>query len=354
MQHRREQSGGLSRKDVFLPCAAASGAAWLTVIANYLQHALYRLKPWPAEISCMAHLLLGLQLASFVLVVRTPPGSPPQQWIEKAERGLYEDAVRDSKTGALVPPRARYVSRASQVVLHFDHFCWFLGVPIGLRNRKFFLLFLCYSLGLVLLALALDFTDLHAIASDAHLDATEAKRIHSHTSPPPSQSHTSHGAPRHHLRHAAELEPRLAAGGVPLPSLDLVFSAAWVTLCESWAGARVALGAWYLWYLAWLLPIDLFFLAFLSDLAYGSLSLALRGRTSLDPEDARYDYGCLRNLRDVLGERMLLWALPWPDTGSSRDGLHWRRGPANADQHHRPWTRSLTWQLQVDSAAKAV
>ena len=52
------------------------------------------------------------------------------------------------------------MSPLPQFVLAFDHHCWFINHPIGLRNRKFFLLFVLWSTGLAALGLALSATDL--------------------------------------------------------------------------------------------------------------------------------------------------------------------------------------------------
>lgn len=343
-------------REVLIPCAAASSTAWLTVLANYLQHAVYRKRPWPLSIAALAHVLLALQITSFALVLRTPPGSPPRHWLEDAQRGLVDDATRDQKTGELVPPRARYVRRASQVVLHLDHYCWFLGVPIGLRNRKFFLLFLVYSLSLVVLALGLDVRELYCIATDARLGL--ARQVHVHPLPP--STHTVR-LPRAHLhqRHASAPEVDMGAGAALLPWNRVGGQAwsIWLSLSESWAAAKLVLGTWYLWYILWLVPVNLCFLAFLADMTSACVSLAVRGRTSLEPDDATYDYGCLRNLRDVLGERVLLWPWPWPNSGSANDGLHWKRVPTPTAHTRRPWTFSRLCQHRnrvFEPAAKAV
>ena len=58
--------------------------------------------------------------------------------------------------------------RAGCVCLHLDHYCWFLQKAIGLRNRKFFILFCCYSLALTAFALALDLAELIPIHQRAH------------------------------------------------------------------------------------------------------------------------------------------------------------------------------------------
>ena len=44
-----------------------------------------------------------------------------------------------------MPPRARFVGRTGMVVLNLDHYCTFLGLPIGHANRSHFLQFLAWA-----------------------------------------------------------------------------------------------------------------------------------------------------------------------------------------------------------------
>ena len=76
----------------------------------------------------------------------TPPHAPTR------------DAFLGGRVLVLQPARGAFVSHEGKVVLALDHYCFWLGTTIGLRNRKYFLLFLLYSCALALwLGLGLGF-----------------------------------------------------------------------------------------------------------------------------------------------------------------------------------------------------
>eukprot|EP00966_Prymnesium_polylepis_P215460 4989616-Prymnesium_polylepis.3 len=117
---------------------------WSGVVLNYVVLVLIRPELWPAPVLCLGHTMLPLLVTSFLYTMRTPPGSVPPSWHAEAALGKVQ-YVLDDRTGQRLPPRSRYVFRAKQAVLALDHFCFWLDVPIGLHNRKSFVLFLCYS-----------------------------------------------------------------------------------------------------------------------------------------------------------------------------------------------------------------
>ena len=274
-------------------------AMWTLVGANYYHLAILRGVAWSPILFQIAYVLLALTISSYLLTMMTAPGAPPDAWVAAAESGLVPaGAVRDERSGLWVPPRARFVRRADSVVLHLDHFCAFLHAPIGLRNRKFFVLFAVYALGLVCLALALDLSEwitLHARASD--LD---------------------------------NLLPGVNATGVTGDLYkDILFERQHAAV---YAQAYEALGATYM-NLLWLpIPANAIACWFVGDLACRSLWLAARGRTWLEPDDETYDVGWRDNLRAVMGDHAVLWALPLPRTGPSGDGLSWDTNPDAAKQ----------------------
>ena len=59
---------------------------------------------------------------------------------------------------------------------------------------------------------------------------------------------------------------------------------------------------------------------------------AARNRTVLAPNDDRYDVGAYTNLRQIFGERMLLWLLPLPGTETRFDGLDFPLNPNPREQ----------------------
>ena len=72
------------------------------------------------------------------------PGMATEAWTAGALAGEHHATVC-KRSGELLPERATYVRRAGGVVLGLDHFCGWLGTPVGLYNRKLFILFVSYS-----------------------------------------------------------------------------------------------------------------------------------------------------------------------------------------------------------------
>ena len=282
----------MARRLVWFPTIPAA-LVWFLIVANYVQLAIYRGEPLSTATLVVGHGLLVCQVISFILVQTTDPGSPTAEQNAQMERGLVPNAVRHEPSGLMVPERARFVRRHKGIVLHLDHFCWFLQSAIGLRNRKFFILFTAYSLALALLALAIDLGEIVPL----YLRAMDTDN----------------------------LLPGVNATGVsPSSYRDVVTQRQLALLFER---AHASLGSRYLYSLAVSIPLNFLAAWFIGDLACRSFLLALGNRTWLEPDDARYDVGSVANLRAVLGDNPLLWLLPLPRTGSSGDGLVW---PINA------------------------
>lgn len=139
---------------------------WLIILLNHVVLVFLR----PIRCGVLAHIvgysLLALQLTAYISTLVTPPGSPPGHWTPdsapSASAGRPGYTV-DGRTGAKLPLRARIVHRKGVAVLAFDHFCFWLGVPIGLRNRKLFVLYICYSALLLAFALCIHLSDLYMV-----------------------------------------------------------------------------------------------------------------------------------------------------------------------------------------------
>ncbi|KAL1511329.1 hypothetical protein AB1Y20_006134 [Prymnesium parvum] len=250
-----------------------AGVIWLVVALNYA--ALVGVAPqrWQPLTYAAGHALLALQVASYFATMLTPPGAVPESWCGDMP----------------LPPRARFVRRHGEAVLAFDHFCFWLGVPIGLRNRKPFVLYLCYSALLVLFALC--------------LVAYELRRISGGLTWRPSTT------TRADLAGGASL-------GVLLGSLKLVF----LSLDEQTQ-------EWAVWCFC-LAVVDLIGVGLLVPFAAFHLQLVLYNRTSLGGDEAyRYDIGWAANWRQVFGARRSLWLLPIIGDGPTVDGLHWPENP---------------------------
>ena len=62
--------------------------------------------------------------------------------------------------------------------------------------------------------------------------------------------------------------------------------------------------------------------------------LVLRNRTTLAPNERRYDVGLVANVRQVMGRQAALWLLPIEGAGPTVDGIHWPLSP-DAAKHAR-------------------
>ena len=117
---------------------------WGLEALNYAVHVTLRPAPWNLVSQTVGYVLWALQLACFFRCQLVPPTEIPDDWRDRAAAGLTESTVCP-RTGQLLPPRARHVRRAGAVILGFDHYCFWLGTAIGLHNRKYFVLFVCWS-----------------------------------------------------------------------------------------------------------------------------------------------------------------------------------------------------------------
>ena len=117
---------------------------WGLEALNYAVHVILRPAPWNVASQAVGYLLWALQLACFFRCQLVPPPEISDEWRDRAAAGL-EEATTCPRTGQLLPPRARHLRRSGAVILGFDHYCFWLGTPIGLHNRKYFVLFVCWS-----------------------------------------------------------------------------------------------------------------------------------------------------------------------------------------------------------------
>ena len=125
-------------------CTPELIAVWLLEALNYTVHVLIRPEPWNPASVAFGYALWALQLVCFAQLQLADAGGIPAGWDELAAAGVVPTSVCE-RTGRLVPPRARYCRRAGGVVLGLDHYCHWIGTPIGFGNRKLFVLFIGYS-----------------------------------------------------------------------------------------------------------------------------------------------------------------------------------------------------------------
>ena len=80
--------------------------------------------------------------------------------------------------------------------------------------------------------------------------------------------------------------------------------------------------------------------------------LVLRNRTTLAPNERRYDVGLVANVRQVMGRQAALWLLPIEGAGPTVDGIHWPLSP-DADKHAREARDIDNWLFGICMSAKA-
>ena len=268
---------------------------WLLMTLNFSVHKLLRPEPWNAASQGMGWVMWGLQLVCFARLQLHDPGTVPPEWESQAASGA-EAAIVCPRTGRLVPPRAMYVRRAGTVVLGLDHYCAWLGTPVGLCNRKLFILFVGYS--------AL-FCSIGASYSAFELFWAQPARL---------------GLPSLPTALREEGRRRL---GLPDVRAGLLTIYSWSTELYSACGPRDGGGQMYLLMVIGCAVLNAVAGFLLSCLTLHQLAMVLFNRTTLAPADARYDVGIAANWAQVFGSNPLLWFLPITGDGPGCDGLHY-------------------------------
>ena len=311
---------------------------WAIEVLNYVVHNTpWRPEPWNACSRALSYALWAIQLWCFAQLQLSDPGSVPAGWEARAKAGEMVASVCP-RSGRLVPPRARFSRRAGSVVLGLDHYCYWLGTPIGFGNRKFFVLFVGYS-ALFCAVGALHSTYELGWGAPARLGLpTLPEAIAARERPPPTELDLSreasvpeklsaflawHFAPIVAVGHAIRLwarwllEATAAAAGAAASAGAASSAAA--------ASSSVGTPSW-LYALAVTVPLNILASLLLGAMTIHQLVLVLLNRTTLAADDARYDVSPRENWCQVFGERALLWALPMFDVADSRagaDGVHW-------------------------------
>lgn len=123
---------------------------WAIVISNYMPYVVWVPHDTYGSWVCVVifHVLLLLLLGSYINCVLTDPGTIPPAWHEQLEADSNFAANHRicNKTGVYRPLRSHYCSVTGRVVLNMDHFCPWVINTVGYYNRKFFVLFLFYTL----------------------------------------------------------------------------------------------------------------------------------------------------------------------------------------------------------------
>ncbi|EOD34772.1 hypothetical protein EMIHUDRAFT_228308 [Emiliania huxleyi CCMP1516] len=229
---------------------------------------------WNTPLHIIGHAILALLLTSWLRTLCQPYLRLPAGW---QERIGARDVVLSSKSGRAMPPRA-FESRG-HVLLGFDHNCRWLGVPVALHNRKFFVLTMFWGAAMCTFAGTLSAFDLAALKSGAN----------------GGEGDGGFSLLRAVSLSASPLRLMLAVaeiGSVPLPAL-LIF-------------------------------LDTLTGGLLLCLFVTNLRDVLRNVTAFEGARATWDLGRAANLRQWLGESPALWLVPVANIPV--DGIVWPTG----------------------------
>ena len=284
---------------------------WALEALNYAVHVLLRPEPWNSTSVTIGYALWALQLWCFARLQLCDPGTVSSEWETSAKAGAELSTVCP-RTGRLVPMRAGYVRNANAVVLGLDHYCYWLGTPVGLYNRKLFILFTGYSAVFCIMGAAHSSYEL--------LWGTPAR----------------FGLPSFFtaLRVSRELhvDDPLTLAALGSSARDLVEAG-----CRwgfaMWSHARAASehagSLSYYVCLALSVPLNTVAAILLAALTAHQLLLVLFNRTTLAPRDARFDLGFKDNWRQVFGHDVRFWLLPLVGSGPGADGDRLQRNPTS-------------------------
>ena len=137
-------------------------------------------------------------------------------------------------------------------------------------------------------------------------------------------------ATRHSFRHSSDALPNTAPQPLlffdpPAPNTapqPLLFLAA--AASDEGRGVTLVGSMGYLWAVLFTIPLNALAALLLGGMTLHQLVLVLFNRTTLAPNDARYDVGFGSNWRVVFGSNPWLWPLPLLDVERAGvDGVHW-------------------------------
>ena len=307
--------------------AAASRYAHISLVGililealNYAVHVILRPEPWNASSVSIGYALWALQLACFVRLQLGDPGSVSASWEARAAAG-EEATVVCVRSGRLVPTRARYCRRANTVVLGLDHYCHWLGTPVGFGNRKLFVLFVGYSAAFCGMGFVHSLLELGWGAPTRLGLASLSRAMRPEIAAPAASA----------LDFAAKLRRAFSR-------LRLFWCSCGSWLVQLLAASHSADHLPYMMALIASVPLNAIACILLSMLTLHQLALTCFNRTTIDPSDARFDVGLRANWSQVFGARALLWALPLMGGGSDDDASG--SGPVGDGYH---WAESERW-----------
>lgn len=251
---------------------------WSLVITNLVQ--VIR-RPYDIGLTCVLYGNLALHALAWVRLMLARRLVPPDGW----QPADTTDCERDKKTDDILPPRSRRVHMAFSshrvLVLGFDHYCAWLGVPIGLHNRRFFVQYLGW--GASLCGGASCASGARLLAGSMSAQAALATFLS-----PVAMTYAAYAQLA-----AADFSVRALAASVPF---------------EAYLAVATAVMGCLLWF---------FFMY--------NVHMLVRNTTSLC-KAPRYDVGAVANVQQVMGARPVAWFLPTSADGGAVDGVHYPLG----------------------------
>jgi len=235
------------------------------VSCNYGPYVLW-LPPGPNKLLCtisigIFHVLVALLLSSYVMCVFTDPGTVPTAWhrMVESDEALAGQHRFCRRSNLYRPLRSHFCSVTRRVVLNMDHFCPWVINTVGFYNRKFFVLFLLYTL------LATSWVLLTCAPLLLHLRSTP-------------------GAMR-------TLERSLGPTRYMATCMAVVLDAALVIMLSCFCPFHIR--------------------------------MVLLNETTIEGPSPDFHVGLRRNWRQVMGSDSRLWFLPVYGGGPEGDGVHW-------------------------------
>jgi len=218
------------------------------------------------------HVLLLLLFTSYLHCVLTDPGTVPQAWHDRiaSDPQLAARYRLCPKSGLYRPPRSHYCSVTGRVVLNMDHFCPWVINTVGYYNRKYFVLFLLYTLltcSWVLATFVPTFLDVTTLA-----------------------------VKRSPVR-------RTIDGQRWSPSMYMV---TWMAML-----------------------MDTTLVLMLLCFATFHLRMVLLNETTIEGPSPVFNVGKRKNWESVMGKNPTYWLLPLWGEGPNGDGVHWPTAPAD-------------------------
>lgn len=270
------------------------------IVVNYIFYVVWTIqrgvdRAMMVVLFTIFHLLLALVVMSWLYTCATDPGVPPESWQRRmaaqAKANDYPDNTSLGttricrKSGLYKPERSHYCSVTKRLTLNMDHFCPWVLNTIGFYNRKFFLLFILYTICLIGFTLVSIAPQLPGIFEWA-------------------RSENSTGLP-------------------PIANLILIVSALLVDV------VLLFLLCPFLW--------------------FHFQMVMKNQTTIDGDRFPQFDVGTRANLQQVFGRNVWLWLLPLYCSGPDGDGVHWPVKQPSSDLPPSHAQRTSPYAITTDS-----